>query len=55
MSQLPEHGRAALDEGLIRRTANAARVVAAATEQARIQLTAEWILDAFDDCYAEFL
>jgi isocitrate dehydrogenase kinase/phosphatase len=33
----------------------AARVGAADSERARIQLTAGWILRVFDDCYAEFL
>jgi isocitrate dehydrogenase kinase/phosphatase len=55
MSTLPEHGRTALDEALIRRAECAARVVSAATEQTRIQLVAEWILEVFDECYAEFL
>jgi isocitrate dehydrogenase kinase/phosphatase len=55
MSQLPEHARAALDEALIRRADNAARVISAATEQVRIRNTAEWILSVFDAFYAEFL
>jgi isocitrate dehydrogenase kinase/phosphatase len=32
-----------------------ARIGSATSERARIELTAEWILDVFDDFYAEFL
>ena len=55
MSYLPEQTRAAAGAALIRRADYAARVASSAAEQARIQLTAEWILGVFDDCYAEFL
>jgi isocitrate dehydrogenase kinase/phosphatase len=55
MSQLPEHGRAAAAGALARRADYAARVRSSASEQGRIQLTAEWILSVFDDFYAEFL
>ena len=55
MSHLPEPARATADAGLSRRTDYAARVAASAAEQVRIQLTAEWILGAFDAVYAEFL
>jgi isocitrate dehydrogenase kinase/phosphatase len=55
MSQLQEHARAARGATLDRHADYAARVAGAATEQARIQLTAEWILGVFDECYAEFL
>ncbi|HEY2340366.1 MAG TPA: isocitrate dehydrogenase kinase/phosphatase AceK regulatory subunit, partial [Steroidobacteraceae bacterium] len=37
------------------RTDHPARIGSAASEHARIQLTAEWILDVFDDFYADFL
>ena len=55
MSHLPEPARATADAGLSRRTDYAARVAASAAEQVRIQLTAEWILGAFEAVYAEFL
>ena len=55
MSHLPEPARAPADAGLSRRADYAARVAASASEQVRIQLTAEWILGAFDAVYAEFL
>src|SRR3974390_3555062 len=42
---------------LIRRSgaAYAPRVTAADSERARIQLTASWILETFDEVYAQFL
>jgi isocitrate dehydrogenase kinase/phosphatase len=55
MSQLQEPGRAAADAGLSQRADYAGRVAASAAEQVRIQLTAEWILGAFEAVYAEFL
>jgi len=55
MSQLPETARAATVEKPARHADFAARVRSSASEPARVQLTAEWILSVFDDFYAEFL
>jgi len=55
MSQPSPTARTAPEEIAARCTDYVARIGSAATEPARIQLTAEWILRVFDDFYAEFL
>jgi len=41
--------------GVVTCLGHAARINAAPSERARIELTAQWILEVFDDFYAEFL